>query len=458
MSQALDPTGRAIHKMHQTAAMSSGAETTEARHVCPFCGNVNENRDGACPRCSMENTPLTRQATRARIGPWSVLQSRNPSAPGMKYSTLLALVKKGQVTPRSIVRGPTTHQLWRFASKVKGLSREFGLCWGCGQEVEHTAAVCPHCQRSQEPPAAPDVLVEGKTPVSASLPVRREIKPEFRNPVSAAESSYRPEVRPVIEPVRAEVPRREAAPLRDNPLVAGVVPEVLPPVPQTAAERRAALEAAAMREGGLPFPRRADATSNRSRMGRVIFVLGFMVLVTVGGWLWVDEASRQSVMQWLHLSKSSDSVNGVVNPNDPSTGTPQLPHSNVRSFENITPPPLPTAGTGARSTTPSNVTPTPVAPPPAPAPVAPRPVAPAPAASPSGTAVPSNGGVDISVDGDIERSRALWRSALDAERRDDPAEALKFMEQIKKLPPAAWPGGLDVHMEAAKAKLSGGNP
>jgi hypothetical protein len=50
----------------------------------------------------------------------------------MKCNTLLALIRKGQVTPRSVIRGPTTFQLWRFAARVKGISREFGLCYSCG--------------------------------------------------------------------------------------------------------------------------------------------------------------------------------------------------------------------------------------------------------------------------------------------------------------------------------------
>src|SRR5579884_1005595 len=85
-------------------------------YVCPFCGGLKERSDGPCPRCTMENTPATRQATKARIGPWYVLQTRNPAAPGMKFETLLAFVRKGRIKPRSIVRGPTTHQLWRFAA------------------------------------------------------------------------------------------------------------------------------------------------------------------------------------------------------------------------------------------------------------------------------------------------------------------------------------------------------
>jgi len=141
--------------------------------VCPFCGAIAEKNDAACPRCKMENTALTRQATRARIGPWYVMQSRNPSAPGMKCNTLLALIRKGQVTPRSVIRGPTTFQLWRFAARVKGISREFGLCYSCGAELQRTSTFCPRCSRSQELPPNPDVLLE--TEPQASKPVYREV-------------------------------------------------------------------------------------------------------------------------------------------------------------------------------------------------------------------------------------------------------------------------------------------
>ena len=140
-------------------------EVLAAKHICPFCGSANSApAPGAtnvpCPRCTMEDSAATRQATKARIGPWHVLQTRNPAAPGMRYATLLALVAKGQVTARSILRGPTTHQLWRWAGHVRGLSREFGMCYSCGQAIERTAVNCPNCDRSQEAPANPDALLE----------------------------------------------------------------------------------------------------------------------------------------------------------------------------------------------------------------------------------------------------------------------------------------------------------
>src|SRR5207244_3410636 len=72
----------------------------------------------------------------------------------------------------------TTHQLWRFAAHVKGLSREFGICYSCGGSIDRAASLCQHCNRSQEPPADPDVFIEGQ-PSAAPAPVveRRPVGP-----------------------------------------------------------------------------------------------------------------------------------------------------------------------------------------------------------------------------------------------------------------------------------------
>ncbi|HWE04202.1 MAG TPA: hypothetical protein VG326_17480 [Tepidisphaeraceae bacterium] len=136
----------------------------EAQQVCPFCGAVGDGSETLCPKCAMENNAAARKATKLRIGPWYVLQNRNPAAPGMKWETLLSFVRKGRIKPQSVVRGPTTHQLWRFAAHVKGLSREFGVCYSCGGSMERGGNLCPHCNRLQEPPVHPDTLLEGSEP------------------------------------------------------------------------------------------------------------------------------------------------------------------------------------------------------------------------------------------------------------------------------------------------------
>ena len=151
----------------------------DGKQVCPFCGSVSEKSGAPCQRCGMDNTPDARKATKARIGPWYVLQARNPAAPGMRFETLLSFVRKGRVRARSVVRGPTTHQLWRFAAHVKGLSREFGLCFSCGSSIDPAANICPQCNRLQEPPINPDVLLEehgaGEDGGAGARPVYREL-------------------------------------------------------------------------------------------------------------------------------------------------------------------------------------------------------------------------------------------------------------------------------------------
>src|SRR5438045_2351696 len=51
-------------------------------------------------------------------------------------------------------------QFWRHAAKVKGVSREFALCWNCGGDVAKNARACLACKRLQEPPLNPDILLE----------------------------------------------------------------------------------------------------------------------------------------------------------------------------------------------------------------------------------------------------------------------------------------------------------
>lgn len=144
--------------------------------ICPFCGSARDpsnTDDEICPRCTMPDTPGSRRATRVRIGPWYVLQSRNPAAPGMKFEVLLGFLRKGQVTRRSIVRGPTTDQLWCQAVQVRGLSREFGVCWSCTNNIDPTTDVCPQCGKNQSPPPDPDTLLE--LPDTSRAPIYREI-------------------------------------------------------------------------------------------------------------------------------------------------------------------------------------------------------------------------------------------------------------------------------------------
>lgn len=202
-----------VSKAGPGSTSGAGAGATTAREslvgkiVCPFCGQQKSASSEPCPRCTMEDTPATRQATKARIGPWYVLQNRSPSAPGMKYATLLWLVNKGHVTPRSVVRGPTTYQLWRYAAHVRGLSREFGLCYSCGGALQKSDHLCAHCERPQDPPVDPDVLLDVRDGAGQlRTPVMREVEPPARAVEPIRETPESRDVRAATEARRTPPP------------------------------------------------------------------------------------------------------------------------------------------------------------------------------------------------------------------------------------------------------------
>lgn len=136
------------------------------RHVCPFCGMKRDDPTAECPACGLLDSEETRGATIARVGPWFVLQPRNPSAPGMRFSVLRELLRSGQISAGSIVRGPATHQLWTYAARVRGLAHLFGVCWSCNRRLpsakpgEDEDDFCVYCGAMQTAPTNPDQQLE----------------------------------------------------------------------------------------------------------------------------------------------------------------------------------------------------------------------------------------------------------------------------------------------------------
>jgi hypothetical protein len=205
--------------------------------ICPFCGAKLVAGQQPCPNCLMHDTPGTRQATIARVGPWQLLNPRNPAAPGMKFETLVALARKGQVSAKSIVRGPTTDQLWRPAAKVRGLSREFGICHACNGRIEKTATKCPHCQRLQEPPLDPDMLLEHREHRAPRPIVHREVKSER-------------EMHPVGVPAMKQTLAAAAGAAATGPL--GSAPKPISPPPKPMDSMAKPLEPFSQSPGGDP--------------------------------------------------------------------------------------------------------------------------------------------------------------------------------------------------------------
>ena len=369
------------------------------RQVCPYCGLVRARSEavGACPRCTIEDSPQTRQATKARIGPWYVLQTRNPAAPGMKWSTLLALVKKGQVTPRSIVRGPTTHQLWRLAAQVKGLSREFGLCYSCGLEITRTTNQCPHCDRLQEPPANPDVLLESRESHGRRATVVAPIEVELPEPAGAIVTA-----------------RREPRP--DEGLL-------------TARELATAFRLGVPTSDGAAAPAGA-APARRRRRGGAVALLLVLAILGAGAWVWLTPPYRAAAVQYWETGRDwatarwqawqASDAPPVVQPVEPGVGATAVDATNEPTGAQAAGrEPVPQAQLEAR-----------VSPPVMSAPVVVDPAALA------------------------EQARALRRSAIDAEAAGDFARAVRLYEQIRALPRDYWPSDLNVRLDAAKQRLN----
>jgi hypothetical protein len=331
--------------------------------VCPYCGSVNDIAEGNCPQCTMENSPAGRKATKARIGPWYVLQKRNPAAPGMKYETLLTFVRRGRVKAHSIVRGPTTHQLWRFAAQVRGLSREFGLCYSCGSTLAADAAICPQCNRPQSLPAQPDAFLESmdgepdpvvyrELPANAAPTDDPSGNPEqvpVENPV--AEANTEDAVSPVAaapSPEESPTEQEFAEPPADSnsDMIIPSLPEDLPSAPQrpTGARERLAQARRQMAFGSLtldpedpqdsafddgpprpprqigpaflPGPRPPDPPRRkRTWIEGAVFVV--ILLAAVGsGLLYVDPHLQSVVDEWVDAELKSVGVHVNSKPSD----------------------------------------------------------------------------------------------------------------------------------------------
>jgi hypothetical protein len=119
--------------------------------LCPHCGTFNAGVGKVCSHCQLPDNSETRSVSGQRPGRWFVLDQENPDKPGMEFQELQSLAECQLINSRSVVRGPGTGQLWRLASSIRGLSREFGVCYSCGGSIESDETICPHCDRSQKP-------------------------------------------------------------------------------------------------------------------------------------------------------------------------------------------------------------------------------------------------------------------------------------------------------------------
>ncbi len=430
------------------------------RHVCPYCGHQYAGETDACPKCTMEDTPATRQATKARIGPWYVLQSRNPSAPGMKYVTLMSLLRKGYITPKSVVRGPTTYQLWRFAANVRGVSREFGLCYSCGEAISRTASNCPACQRSQDAPMDPDLLLEP----------RQNGTPQ---PQPANGASPEPAPAPLNPPVEAAPIIIETTPPASEPAAPAVVTAIQPVVEGSYTRRLRDLNhrhADRQEQQGSISPSESRPPARRgiapvfsgkdvSAMSlaralrddppkemlvpsrfktKVVLAAAAIIVVAAAAVFYLRPDIRKKSVNLV--SQTYATVSEKLNRNVWRSPPPaaRRPAKDPQS--------APAVAEGVRQPRTSEAPPTIT-----------QPIQPLAANNLDAASTPATMPVVEARSQDpnaaLDQARALWVQALDAESKHDFTSAIRFYEQIRQLPSDAWPGGLQINIDLARHRM-----
>ena len=444
------------------------------KHVCPFCGVMRPDATQPCARCTLEDTPATRTATKQRIGPWFVLQARNPSAPGMKLATLQSLIRRGQITPRSIVRGPTTDQMWAFAANARGLSREFGLCYHCGEAIDPVATRCPHCAKTQDLPADADAMMETLAATGAAA--------MFPSPQAVASSPPTPPVDLFSGvSVRLSDTGMDGGTSLDlqAPLPA-TLPAVIPPadprprqplVPARPLVQRAAVPVdreesiLSARELATAFQLDFKPTGRSGGRGprrpvRTLAALLLILLIAGGIVLGLREDWRTTTFTYAKVTWARLSAK-LEQPAKPTTFNP----STRPTVSSVRPTPMPNTPEPVKPPTSEPQ----VAPPPAPPAKPPEAVviAPPPAAivetpKPSVvTPLPPPEHVDVVPPADLTIDQAttlasdLRNKALDAQGRNDWPTAVKLYEQIQRLPRDAWPADLTMRLDLARKRAGG---
>lgn len=114
--------------------------------VCPFCGVLQDtSEDEVCGVCSRLIGRSTLVVAENEMGPWWIRREKYPFRPGMTYDHIADYARNGKIDERTIIRGPTTKQLWDIAGRVKGIAHLMGRCHACGVKVDPSSRSCTAC-------------------------------------------------------------------------------------------------------------------------------------------------------------------------------------------------------------------------------------------------------------------------------------------------------------------------
>ena len=113
--------------------------------ACPLCGET-QYEQSVCKQCSGKLDPDGLLLAEASFGPWYIRDEDNPFAPGMTYDLLIQKIGEDTLHRFSLVRGPTTRQLWIVAKRVPGIAHLLGRCHRCDEHVDPASLACPMCE------------------------------------------------------------------------------------------------------------------------------------------------------------------------------------------------------------------------------------------------------------------------------------------------------------------------
>ena len=114
--------------------------------LCPYCGHTQRKMD-RCEACGGSFDPVSRRGVAINMGPWFLHDERVPFRPGFHYTAMKRLIAAGKVTASSILRGPSTQQLWAPARLTPGIAHLVGCCPRCETPAKPDAPKCSNCEQ-----------------------------------------------------------------------------------------------------------------------------------------------------------------------------------------------------------------------------------------------------------------------------------------------------------------------
>jgi hypothetical protein len=409
-SYAQSPVAVAEQPQPAPAPTSAQPLSVEIECLCPFCGSLNAGVGRPCAHCKFEKARDHKSSSNPASDCWFVLQPDNADAPGISFKELVHQVRRQVVTSRSVVRGPATGQLYRLASKIRGLSREFGQCYSCGGDIETDETICPHCDRVQtlvEPSRSAAVASE----TLAAKQVRHAL---LSDPVVHVHSLSHPEPaaadmltasRPVVaEHTSRHVPKDDLLTPRD-------------------------VAKAFQLQFGVERDQTDRFFSNPANYVRTIKI-GLTSIASLA-------VAFAIIWPLTHMNSESTPYHPAYQPTvtfaqKPAASAPMLyadaRNTTVVSFDpSASVPSTPVPSTVVSST---------------PTPAAAR-LTPGDQSEPEPTVSPE------------DDPRLLWSAAMDAESSGNYAAAVQAYERIQSLPSDSWPAKLQTRLSLARKELKG---